>query len=112
MRQILAQLHVRNADELAVFEREVLRMTLGYSIKRCMAYNDFRMAVQQYHQSGECKLLTCHLAQNHFIKLDTGGCAVLYRHVDEDPGVDDEILVDAEDDVDDKPKKRPKCNNK
>ena len=114
MRQVLAHMNVRNADELALFEREVIRLTLGYSIKRCSAYNDFRMAVYKYHQSGECRLLTCHLAHNHFIKLDSSGCAVLYRHVDEDdPGVDNEILSDAEDNVDDKPKKRPKtCNNK
>jgi hypothetical protein len=102
---------VETADQLSLFEREIVRLTLGYSIKRCMAYNDFRMSIQKYHQSGQCPTSKTVLAQNHFISLD-GGCATLYRHVDQDDAGEHETADDVDDEVDDKPKKRSKCNNK
>jgi hypothetical protein len=108
MRQILTHMSVETAAELSLFEREVVKLTLGYSIKRCMAYNDFRMSVQKYHQSGVCHDSKSVLAQNHFISLHDGS-ATLYRLVDEDNKDDHDDQKDVDDAIDDKPNKRVKC---
>ena len=112
MREILTQMPINTTDELALFEREIVKLTLGHSIKRCMAYTDFRRSIQELHQTRLYMSVKCILAQNHFISAEDG-VATLYRHIEEDNTDDiDHDGHDVDDTIDDKPKKRVKSGHK
>ena len=100
---------IRTAAELAEFEKEIVRLTLGYSIKRCMAYHDFRRSIQKCHHMRVGVRIKCSLDQNHFISVEDG-IAEFYRHIEEDHAEDVNDHID--DCIDDKPKKRVKSDNK
>jgi hypothetical protein len=82
MQQVLTQRPIGTTLELAEFEKEMSILTSGFSLRRSMSYNQFRMSVLQCHQTGCFCELKCILMHNHFIFADDG-VATLYRNIDE-----------------------------
>jgi len=83
MRQVLARLPVQNIAQLTTFERELRKLTMGFSVVRSTAYTGFRMSVLQYHQTGQPTSFRAILAHNHFIRVSEG-VATLYRNVQDE----------------------------
>ena len=108
MHQTLVELPVHTAAQLAAFEKEIPKYTMGYSTRRCMAYNAFRMTLLQYHHTNLPRTAKCVLPYNNFIAMQDG-VATLYRYVqDSSPGGDDEPQEGYDDSSDDPPRKRAK----
>jgi hypothetical protein len=99
MRQMLVHLPIRNTTELTVFEKEMTNLTQGCSLRRCMAYCDFRMAALRcYQMRNEPMPTKCILVHNHIISTEDM-VATLYRHIDENedntcPHTHDDNIVD------------------
>jgi hypothetical protein len=99
MRQIIAVLPVHTASQLSVFEKEMGVLTAGFSLRRSISYNTFRMSVLQYHQTGVVSDIKCILTHNHFIST-INGIATLYRNIDEEDLVvyDDTVMDEPSND--------------
>jgi hypothetical protein len=114
MRQVLTELPIRNAAELSSFESDMTNLTSGFSLKRCMAYCDFRMAVLRSHQTKELIHAKFFLVHNHFISVEDR-VATLYRHIEDDhidPRPYDERDIDDSEKLHQDPaRKRIKCIN-
>jgi len=95
MRQVLTKLPIQNIAQLTTFEKELRKLTMGFSVVRSTAYTGFRMSVLQYHQTGQPAAFRAILAYNHFIRV-SDGVATLYRNVqDEDDAFHETPLDEA-----------------
>ena len=83
MRQILARLPIHSVAELASFEKELRKLTAGFSVVRSTAYTGFRMSALQYQQTGHPTDFKTILAHNHFVRVDNG-VATIYRNVQDE----------------------------
>jgi hypothetical protein len=83
MRDDIISLPVKNQTDLASFDKHMTNLTLGFSLKRCMAYSDFRMAVLRSHQTKQFTNSKFFLVHNHYISVEKG-VATLYRHIQDD----------------------------
>jgi hypothetical protein len=93
MRQVLAKLPIRDVAQLASFERELRRLTMGFSVVRSTAYTGFRMSVLQYHQMGHPTSFRAILAHNHVVRV-TDGVATIYRNIQDEGDPFDETPLD------------------
>jgi hypothetical protein len=93
MRQVLARLPVQSIAQLTTFEKELRKLTMGFSVVRSTAYTGFRMSVLQYHQTGQPATFRAILAHNHFIRVSEG-VATLYRNVQDEGDPSHETPLD------------------
>jgi hypothetical protein len=113
MRHVLARLSVRTPQELGNFEAAMRNATEGFAISRSMAYNEFRITVMRYQQTGLPSTFKNILSPHHFIETDNG-TATLFRNVQDmgAPDVDhDRTPIDEYEcpsDENETPKKRVK----
>ena len=110
MRRILTQLPIRTAAELSSFEETMVHLTTGFSLKRCMAYSNFRMKVLQYQQTRAPFEGTFFLVHNHSISVEDG-VATLYKQIEEDDAEECFDKRENESPSDDRSSKRTKFGN-
>jgi hypothetical protein len=112
MREDILKLPVKNAADLSSFDKQMSNLTTGFSLKRSMAYCEFRMAVLRSQQTKETINDKFFLPNNHYISIEED-VVTLYRYV-EDEHIETFSYNDDESNEDERLRddtaKKRKCN--